>query len=355
MVFPRFSDFNPQPFLLLNFCFTAMQPYVTKDLVFGHFAGTTTPLQKKMIEEWLASEANQETFYKWLAEWEHRYPSYLTQMDEPLDRYLKHMDQSSPITGFKMPENHFEGKTNNKRTMSWLLAASVSLLLLFTVWINRKHIQYESYTTGFGETRSFLLSDGSRITLNSNSVLQVPRYGFGRESRDVFLQGEAYFSVRHQSNNQKFVVKTSKGFDVVVLGTEFSVYARSRGSKISLNKGKVQVRFEEKKNSIPIFLKPGELMTLDTDGHTNVLAFESEKFAAWKDHRFVFEHTSVRELVEMFADTYGLKIEIQGDKLASRTLVGTFQAANADELLEAVSEILQISVVRKDNVVILHE
>lgn len=333
-----------------------MNRTVTKDLLFDHFAGRTTSLQKKMIEEWLLNEDCQEIFYRWLAEWEHKYPSYIPKIDEPLSQYLHHMDQTSLVTDWPVKENQFARRKLLGSNIKFLLvAASVSALLIFTGWFYRKPVLYESFKTDFGETRSFLLTDGSRVTLNSNSILQVPRFGFGKDSRDVLLQGEAYFSVRHQANNQKFVVKTSKGFDVVVLGTEFSVYARPRGSKVLLNKGKVQVRFEEEEKSKPIFLKPGELMTMDKEGHADILAVEGEKFFAWKDHRFVFEHTEVRELVGMFADTYGLKIEIQGEKLASRTLVGTFQAANADELLEAVSELLQIHVVRKDNLVILHD
>ncbi len=329
---------------------------VTKDLLFDHFAGRATPLQKQMIEEWLHGEDSQEVFYRWLAEWEHKYPSYAPQIDEPLHRYLHHMDQSEVLTDLPVTENHLpEGSANMGKTKFWLLAASVTVLLSFTGWFYRKQILYEAYTTDFGETRSFLLSDGSRVTLNSNSVLQVPRFGFGKESRDVLLQGEAYFSVRHQSNNQRFVVKTFKGFDVVVLGTEFSVYARSRGSKVLLNKGKVQVRFEDGGDPTQIFLHPGELMTLDKVGHADILPVEVDKITAWKDHRFIFERTEVRELIGMFADIYGLKIEIQGDKLPSRVLEGTFRAENADELLEAVSELLQINVVRKGNVVILHE
>jgi transmembrane sensor len=329
---------------------------VTKDLLFDHFAGRTTSLQKKMIEEWLLQDDNQEIFYRSLAEWEHKYPSYNPQIEEPLHRYLDHMEKNALVDKMPIPERYSARKASeNKSRKIWLLAASVSLLIGMAGWFYRKPILYESFATDFGETRSFLLTDGSRVTLNSNSVLEVPRFGFGNKNREVFLQGEAYFSVRHQVNHQKFVVKTEKGFDVVVLGTEFSVYARPRGSKVLLNKGKVEVRFEEEEKSKPIFLKPGELMTFDVSGHTDILPVEAEKIAAWKDHRFVFEHTEVRELIGMFADTYGLKIEIQGNKLPFRTLEGTLQAANADELLEAISELLRISVVRKGNVIILHE
>ena len=336
--------------------YLAMNQNITKEMLFNHFAGRTTRLQKTMIEEWLHDLENQETFYQWLAEWEHRYPSYDPQIEEPMQRYLQHMDLAEATAEQPATDRRPVGKTfGTGKLKRWLLAASVILVFAFGGVFFRKQLLFQSYETDFGETRSILLSDGSRVTLNSKSILQVPRFGFGKDSRNVLLQGEAYFSITHQKNNQKFVVKTLKGFDVVVLGTEFSVYARSGSSKVSLSKGKVQVRFEKKEESAAIFLKPGERMTLDTLGHAGVLPVEVDKIAAWKDHRFVFEQTLVQDLVGLFADTYGLKVEIQGDKLPSRTLEGTFQAANADELLEAVSQVLNINIVRKDNVVILHE
>ena len=47
-----------------------------KPLLMAHFANKTTPLQRRIIEEWLRDEANQELFYGWLVEWENQLPVY---------------------------------------------------------------------------------------------------------------------------------------------------------------------------------------------------------------------------------------------------------------------------------------
>ena len=130
-----------------------------------------------------------------------------------------------------------------------MAAAVVVLLVSVGLWLNKSTLLYRSYQTSNGEIRRFVLMDGSQVTLNARSNLMVPRWGFGTSSREVVLDGEASFTVRHTPDNHKFVVKTGKGFEVVVLGTEFSVFSRSRGARVVLNKGKVQVNYQEGKNA----------------------------------------------------------------------------------------------------------
>ncbi|RAJ95803.1 FecR family protein [Larkinella arboricola] len=333
-----------------------MIPSVTKNLLFDHFAGRTTPLQKRLIEEWSRDEANQETFYQWLAEWEQQAPLYLPETDHALHRYRQHMENRPVVDGVvQQPDQSGHTTRNRPFWTRWLVAASALILLGLTGWLYRKTLLYESYRTDFGETRMFELADGSRVTLNANSLLQVPRIGFGNYSREVLLQGEAYFSVVHTVDDQKFIVKTDKGVDVVVLGTEFSVYARSRGAKVLLNKGKVQVRYEVEKKTGQVFLKPGDLLTIEGQRRPNVRTVIARKYAAWKDHRFLFENTKISELIEMLADIYGLKVEIKSEKLANRTLDGSFQAKNADEFLSVIAELLQITVHRQGHTVLFQE
>lgn len=332
-----------------------MIPSVTKNLLFDHFAGRTTPLQKRLIEVWLREEANQETFYQWLAEWEHQSALYLPEADEGLQRYLRHMENTpSTELGPTPPANEPEAPDRSFWTR-WLMAACILVMLGLTGWFYRKPLLYQSYETAFGETRAFELSDGSRVTLNANSSLQVPRIGFGNYNRQVFLQGEAYFSVTHTIDNLRFVVKTANRFDVVVLGTEFSVYARSQGAKVLLDNGKVQVRYEAQKGSGEVLLKPGDLLTLDRQRPPRVQAVNPKNYAAWRDHRFIFENTKVRELIGMLADIYGLRVEIKSERLANRTLDGSFQAKNADELLGVIAELLQIKTHRQGNTVSFQE
>ncbi|HEV7350317.1 FecR family protein [Telluribacter sp.] len=317
-----------------------MEPTVTKYLIFDHFAGKSTPMQKRLIEEWLHAADNRETYYQWLVEWEHQSPQYLPELDQKLDAYL-HFMQENPAR--PVPETALSSDSTSPVSRSiwlkWLVAATLLLSCGLLGWANKDLLIYKTYQTSYNETRSLQLEDGTRVAMNSNSSLRVPRFGFGSKTREVLLKGEANFSVTHTIDHQRFVVKAENGLEVVVLGTEFTVYSRQRGSKVVLNKGKVQLRYQEGNARKEVMLKPGDLVTLDQQGRASLRKTASpQNYAAWAAHRFVFEGTSLSELTHLFEDNFGLKIKIEGEDLKQLTLYGSFQAQSAEELLQALTD-----------------
>ena len=91
------------------------------------------------------------------------------------------------------------------------------------------------------------------------------RPNWGRESeREVWLDGEAFFSVIHKINNQPFKVKTSEDVAIEVLGTTFNVYHRNQ-TKIVLNSGRIQLSLPTVQADEKIFMNPGELVEYDEE------------------------------------------------------------------------------------------
>ncbi len=330
-----------------------MNAEINKEFIFNYLSGKTSALQKQMVDEWVKDPAHEELFYKWLVEYEYRHPQYLTQWSEAIERFHSQADQfdKNPSFVFKPEESTLPVLRND---WGWMIAASLVIGLLAGSWLFRSMIIYQTHTTAFGQTKSFLLSDNTKVTLNANSSLRVPRFGFGSKTREVLLTGEANFAVTHTPHHQKFIVRTDKGFEVVVLGTEFTVYSRQQRAKVVLNKGKVQLRYREGKIRKQVMMKPGDLITLDPGNHLNrEVTKQPEKYAAWKDHRFVFDDTSLEEFAKIMDENYGIQVIIKDEALAKRTLVGSFRAENADELLDIISEIFTIKIVRTGDTVIL--
>ncbi|RRB02685.1 FecR family protein [Larkinella rosea] len=316
-----------------------MKTQVTKELLFNYFAGRTTAFQKQLIDEWAKDTDNREQFFSWLEIWESQNPQYVADVQKALSRHQNRMaqkpDEDSSVDT-ELPVERFWGRQN---WFKWVAAASV-LLLMAAGWINRDELLNEKYATAYGETRRLTLADGSEVTLNANSMLKVPRFGFGYQTRDVELTGEATFSITHTTDDQRFVVKTGRNFEVVVLGTEFTVYNRERGGKVVLNKGKVQLRYQEGKAPRELMMKPGDLVTLNRrSGHAQLRQVsQPENASAWRENRFVFEETTLEEIAQLFKENYGLILEIADPKLAKWTVSGSFTARNAEELLESLME-----------------
>ena len=119
----------------------------------------------------------------------------------------------------------------------WSVAACVMLLAMGAGVLLYPRLTAPHYETRIGEQRDVLLSDGSRVTLNTNTALSV-HYSKGRRFL-VLERGEALFSVAHN---------TARPFDVAAagtltraVGTEFNVDMRNTKVTVSVLEGVVQV------------------------------------------------------------------------------------------------------------------
>jgi ferric-dicitrate binding protein FerR (iron transport regulator) len=101
-------------------------------------------------------------------------------------------------------------------------------------------------------------------------------------------------------------------------------------------------------------MNPGEMVTLGNGGQLNVKKVrQPEKYAAWTLKQFNFDNTSLQEISVMLFETYGIRVEIEDKQLAGQTLTGSFSAQSADELLQALTQILEIDIIRKPNRIII--
>lgn len=329
-----------------------MESEINKEFIFNHFARKTSPLQRELIAHWLRQRANEERYYEWLEEWENNHPQYLTRSEPAYQHYsaFLHENQQSEA----VDSSPFSAGRRNWSRRQWLIAASVLLCLASFTFLVRNQLFYRTYETTFGETRSLRLPDGSAVVLKANSSLRLPRWGFGHRTREVWLAGEAGFSVTHTPSNQRFIVKTEKNFEVVVLGTEFTVFARKRGTRVALNRGRVQLQYREGSMARQLVMKPGQMVSLDPANRVarNVTK-RPDVQPAWGDKRFVFDETPLREVALMLEESYGLSVRISDPELADRVLIGSLRAENADQLLQSISELLDINVVRQGNRVLL--
>jgi len=328
---------------------------VTRELLFAYFAGKATVLQKQMIESWVKEGTEQaEFFYACLHEWETAHPQFKADTEGAIARFNEMVLAPADYPETREVEQNALLTGNWQR---WLIAASVFFACLLGSWLLREPLLQKSYRTSSGETSTILLADGSKVVLNANSLLLVPRFGFGKTSRQVHLRGEARFSVVHTPDDKTFVVSTDPAFQVEVLGTEFNLSSRRGAAKVVLQKGKVKVQYREKPDLAPVSLTmaPGDLVSVNEK--QKVLQTKQvphpENYSAWQNNRFVFDQTSLLEIKEILEDNYDLVVSLKGIDVSKVTVSGSFKAKNANELLQALSEVLNISVLRQDNQVTL--
>ncbi len=132
----------------------------------------------------------------------------------------------------------------------WMIAASAAAILIISgaLWYvtSLKNATTE-FTTAYGEIKKIVLPDQSQITLNAHSHIAFNKNWNDEKAREVWLDGEAYFNVKHLNKtgspikeNERFIIHTSL-LQGEGLGTVFNVKDRRGKVEVSLEPGSVEV------------------------------------------------------------------------------------------------------------------
>lgn len=231
-------------------------------------------------------------------------------------------------------------------------AAAAVLIVGFTALFWTAPTSITEYTTAFGETKTIILPDSSTVILNSNSSLKLNSDWTSSASREVWLNGEAFFSVVHKRNDQPFNVRTDENINIEVLGTTFNVYNRDQ-TKIVLNTGKIQLSLPTVEADEKIMMEPGDLVEYDEKKYIK-RSVDPKVYTAWTENTLLLNRTSLREMLHMIKDNYGIDVEVK-EILLDQTISGSMPVTDAESLLQQIAKAFQLKVVREDNKTFLKE
>ena len=195
----------------------------------------------------------------------------------------------------------------------------------------------------FGHRHSIILSDGTRVQLNSGSRLVFPAE-FSDKNREVYLKGEGYFEV-FKNPNKPFTVKTDF-VDIKVLGTVFNIsaYEDEQIASTVLVEGKVVVSQKNKLfGSTQKNLSPGQgcfySLATKTSDIRNVNVFD---YISWKDGIFLFKDKALINIVSRLEKYYHKKILIEGSVLPNTLISGKLVLSeNIDEVIQYLAKTME--------------
>ena len=179
-------------------------------------------------------------------------------------------------------------------------------------------VLYNTLSTSKAETYLTVLSDGTKVWLNSASSIHYPVAFTGTERR-VEITGEAYFEVAKDAT-KPFIVAL-KNMEVRVLGTQFNINAYSDDPQVrtTLLEGSVEInsaipdKSGQAGNRQSAILKPGEQAQLSEKGTIKILEdADVEKEIAWKNRLFIFKGDDVVKVMNMLSRWYDVEVVYQG-------------------------------------------
>jgi ferric-dicitrate binding protein FerR (iron transport regulator) len=324
---------------------------VTQAILLDYFEGKSSPLQRQMIEEWIKDSGNEEVFYQCLEKWELTKLQYVPDVAQAHQQYLQRLQSGKNAASTSLP-SLAEPAGSWVRKYRWLVAACMLFMVSSGIFFARDFILYTTYTAKYGQTRSVRLDDGSQVELNANSRLKVRNTWGLAPQREVWLEGEGFFSVARRADHGKFTVHTDE-LTVEVLGTKFNVAQRRNRTTVVLSEGKVKLTANAGRKQT-VLMQPGDYIELSAqDTAFNRKTVIPEKYTVWKENELFFENAPLPEVLQKVEDYYGIKIILQDTTAAEKRFTSSLPNKNLDVVLKSIAAVYQLEVSRKQNQVIL--
>lgn len=172
---------------------------------------------------------------------------------------------------------------------------------------NHEELKYNTLSVPLGGEFFMTLSDGTRVRLNSGTVLRYP-VKFAENERLVELEGEAFFEIA-PNKELPFRVQ-SRGQIVEALGTSFNVTAYTDDSNIltTLVSGKVKVYMTDNPEENEILLPGAQSCFSSETNNIRQYNVDVETFVAWKSGWFVFRNATLNDMMKTLARWYNVEV-----------------------------------------------
>lgn len=196
------------------------------------------------------------------------------------------------------------------------------------------NVAYSTLEIPAGKSFTVTLEDGSRVTLNAGSTLRFPERFNPHRPREVYLSGEAYFSVS-KDTKRPFIVFTRESY-VRVTGTEFNVtcYDDSDTQQTTLVSGSVKVGHNGM--TTQTLLEPGmQALQRISTGEVKTYAVDTDEYTAWLQELFAFKDKPLGDIMQSVARWYGCSVVFENQ--ACRSIRYTGKIAR-NSTLEQVTE-----------------
>lgn len=232
------------------------------------------------------------------------------------------------------------------------IAASMLIVAVATVaWIHWPH--GSTFRTEIGVSAAVPMTDGSKVTLNTNSRIRVEVSA--AERRVDLEQGEAFFEVA-KDERRPFVVSAGAA-RVVALGTKFAVRREGGELHIVVAEGRVRLEHADAHPGIPpAVIAAGDVAHARDDG---VLVQEQrpERVAealSWRHGFLVFHRATLAEAVAELNRYSTREIVIADESIAGFRISGNFRAANGDAFTRLLEDGFPIRAEVGERRIVLH-
>ncbi len=245
-----------------------------------------------------------------------------------------------------------------KSTRPLLMKVAAGFAVLTLAGLGAAHFLLQPrdriFSTPVGGHETVTFSDGTRVELNTNTVLRVR---MTTDQRAVWLErGEAYFEVKHDPVHPFVVMIGNRR--VTDLGTKFSVHREKSRMEVAVVQGRVWFDDSDKQTEKDgTLLTPGDVAVATATGlsvtRKSLQAVTAE--LTWRQGLLVFDKTTLADVAAAFNRYNRAKLVVRDPAVASIQIGGTFQANDVEDFARLAETVLGLHVKHEaDDILISH-
>ncbi|MDR8391944.1 FecR domain-containing protein [Aliifodinibius sp. S!AR15-10] len=324
-------------------------------LVLQYARGEGSPEDREKVEQWLRENPANEKLVQDLEQmWELAPEENFDVNEQEAWEKFHHREIDR-----KRQLSHANARKDSNKLRSFFLKAAAVILIAtlsgLLVWQYTNEtkpdtVQHGDFyvmqdlVTQKGEKARVKFSDGTSVILNAASSLRFPKK-FNGPKREVYLDGEAFFTVAHNSE-RPFIVHTQGG-EVRVLGTEFNVRAWDEDSSmgVAVRQGKVSVE------ATPSNTGPQQKVILTRGQYSRIIKGEApspaqnidvNKHLLWLNGGMHFDNAPFSQVVRHIERRFDVQVVVHNKNLFNISFTGEMQNANLEEVLKLISASMEI-------------
>ena len=310
------------------------------EILIGKFvSGNATSEEAMQLKAWKeASKSNLQVYNKTLKSWKNS-ENWISNETIGKDKSKVHKENQR-LQSIKIQKI--------KRTSTiYKVAAILAIPITFAIsWYFTSQVNHTSQVDQFceitapkGHISKCILPDGTEVWINTCSSISYNALTFNTRTREIQLEGEAYFQVA-KNKNVPFKVNSSIA-NINVTGTSFNVkaYPGSELFETVLVEGSIELQFNKASKHI-LQLKPNERAILNlNENEIKIENVDTELYSSWRNGEIIFKDATLNDLINELERIYDIKFSMKEKSIGEFRFRGMFSYNN--NLIDALEKIKQ--------------
>ncbi|HEX4270934.1 MAG TPA: FecR domain-containing protein [Rhizomicrobium sp.] len=221
-----------------------------------------------------------------------------------------------------LPASAVDAGLKRRTVLVGTVAAGLAIAAGGATWLSRL-LGQERYSTSIGETKEIVLSDGSLVTLNTDSQVLV---SYSKAARHIRLvQGEALFDVA--KNKKRPFIVTAADTQVRAVGTSFTVrLLPQQPVQVMVREGVVEIKRPQVPQAPPVRLAANTVAVAPPEAPIStepVAQMQVTRNLAWREGRIAFDNETLANAAREFSRYSDVQIHVPAE-LENQTITGLF-------------------------------